>query len=267
MNGISASKIRLSYGFFVGVFTIIVGILFICLCADIYYTEGFSREAASERLGLLLVPMILWVVSIVLGALLSELIPTVKTKKVNNMPYKSRQLRKRLLENNFFECVEEKRNLKKIDVVRAVIWLVCAIFGLVTSIIFIVKLTDFGHSTTVDVNSNILTMLRVLLPWIILSVVLFIFAIIGECIVSAKENEILKKLCIYQNTYKQNEPTVIHNQKSVFEKYSSKQGVFVLRLTIIAVAVIFIVLGIINGGASDVLIKAVNICTECIGLG
>jgi len=40
-----------------------------------------------------------------------------------------------------------------------------------------------------------------------------------------------------------------------------------LRLGILAVAAVFIVLGVVNGGARDVLVKAVNICTECIGLG
>ena len=39
------------------------------------------------------------------------------------------------------------------------------------------------------------------------------------------------------------------------------------RASIITVAVVFIVLGIFNGGMSDVLGKAVRICTECIGLG
>lgn len=40
-----------------------------------------------------------------------------------------------------------------------------------------------------------------------------------------------------------------------------------LRLALYAVAVIFIVAGILNQGMRDVLVKAVNICTECIGLG
>ena len=31
--------------------------------------------------------------------------------------------------------------------------------------------------------------------------------------------------------------------------------------------IVFIVLGVMNGGLRDVLVKAVNICTECIGLG
>jgi hypothetical protein len=40
-----------------------------------------------------------------------------------------------------------------------------------------------------------------------------------------------------------------------------------LRLAVVAVAVCFIVIGIFNGSANDVLTKAIKICTECIGLG
>ncbi len=39
------------------------------------------------------------------------------------------------------------------------------------------------------------------------------------------------------------------------------------RLILAGAAVALVVLGIMNGGARDVLVKAVNICTECIGLG
>lgn len=40
-----------------------------------------------------------------------------------------------------------------------------------------------------------------------------------------------------------------------------------IRMALIAAAILFILLGAMNGGAGDVLIKAKNICTECIGLG
>ena len=40
-----------------------------------------------------------------------------------------------------------------------------------------------------------------------------------------------------------------------------------LRIALYAAAVVLIVLGVMNGGLWDVLVKAVNICTECIGLG
>ena len=40
-----------------------------------------------------------------------------------------------------------------------------------------------------------------------------------------------------------------------------------VQLVILAAAVVFIVMGVANGSAHDVLVKAINICTECIGLG
>ena len=43
--------------------------------------------------------------------------------------------------------------------------------------------------------------------------------------------------------------------------------VWILRGSIVAAAVAFVVVGIINGGMNDVFTKAVAICTECIGLG
>ena len=39
------------------------------------------------------------------------------------------------------------------------------------------------------------------------------------------------------------------------------------RLILLVTAAAFIALGVVNGGWYDVLVKAINICTECIGLG
>lgn len=40
-----------------------------------------------------------------------------------------------------------------------------------------------------------------------------------------------------------------------------------LRALLFTLAAVLTVLGVLNGGARDVLIKAIHICTECIGLG
>jgi hypothetical protein len=40
-----------------------------------------------------------------------------------------------------------------------------------------------------------------------------------------------------------------------------------LWAALLAAALLLIVLGVVNGGARDVLAKAVKICSECIGLG
>ena len=40
-----------------------------------------------------------------------------------------------------------------------------------------------------------------------------------------------------------------------------------LRLVLLAVAVVFIIIGIRNGSMMAVVNKAIRICTECVGLG
>ncbi len=55
------------------------------------------------------------------------------------------------------------------------------------------------------------------------------------------------------------------NQKNE-SKLDSKK-VFIIKIIIIVVAISAIIFGALIGGFADVLTKAVNICTECIGLG
>ena len=40
-----------------------------------------------------------------------------------------------------------------------------------------------------------------------------------------------------------------------------------VKIAILAIAVVFVIAGIFNGSMEDMLIKAINICTECVGLG
>ncbi len=51
-------------------------------------------------------------------------------------------------------------------------------------------------------------------------------------------------------------------------KHSAEpKGRRVVRAVLLAAALILILTGILNGSARDVLIKAITICTECVGLG
>ena len=42
---------------------------------------------------------------------------------------------------------------------------------------------------------------------------------------------------------------------------------FVIRAVLLCAAAVLIVLGALNGGLRDVLVKAINLCKECVGLG
>lgn len=43
--------------------------------------------------------------------------------------------------------------------------------------------------------------------------------------------------------------------------------ILLLRITVIAAAIILIVMGMIQNGYMDVMNKAIRICYECIGIG
>ena len=47
----------------------------------------------------------------------------------------------------------------------------------------------------------------------------------------------------------------------------TKLAVRMLRILLLASAAAMIIIGVLNGGMRDVFVKAVNICSECIGLG
>ena len=66
---------------------------------------------------------------------------------------------------------------------------------------------------------------------------------------------------------KEKKPSI---EKSVDEKrYIKNENIFIwiVRAIIFVVAVTFIILGVFNNGMKEVFVKAINICTECIGLG
>ena len=50
-------------------------------------------------------------------------------------------------------------------------------------------------------------------------------------------------------------------------KACCKKPVAIARIAILVIAIVLVVLGACNEGTKDILTKAVNICTECVGLG
>jgi len=61
------------------------------------------------------------------------------------------------------------------------------------------------------------------------------------------------------------EPQPVEEKKPC--KKCKTMGVWSLRAVIFVAAVLLIIVGVQNGGMKEVLLKAINICTQCIGLG
>lgn len=81
---------------------------------------------------------------------------------------------------------------------------------------------------------------------------------VAELILYAAVAALLELICLFVEILRRRTPRSSEH---------SNVALLVTRLAVGVVAIVFIVLGAVNGGASDVLIKAIKICTECIGLG
>ena len=51
------------------------------------------------------------------------------------------------------------------------------------------------------------------------------------------------------------------------ERKLSPKSALIIKIAVITIGIVSLIFGAIFGGFADVLTKAVNICTECIGLG
>lgn len=66
---------------------------------------------------------------------------------------------------------------------------------------------------------------------------------------------------------KKEKKTVSISKELSEQELADAKRIRISRCCILCVAVFFIIYGLATGGIADVLAKAINICTECIGLG
>ena len=143
------------------------------------------------------------------------------------------------------EAARAEENLrKKIAYGTAAVIAVCAVLSLG-------YLLNRDHFTSWDLEMVMGQMLMHTLPWIIVA----FGAVIAASFVCRSSME--REIALLKGVSGNKAPEVA----------AKPSHVLYVRIALYAVAVTLIVLGINNGGMRDVLIKAINICTECIGLG
>jgi flagellar biosynthesis protein FlhB len=109
--------------------------------------------------------------------------------------------------------------------------------------------------TADDLIKQAINMSMHLMPWCIISFGVFIGFTFYVEYSAKKTTEILLQ--------------VIKTEGKVTKEELKENNIakYIAQGAILIIAVVFIVIGVANGGAADVLQKAVNICRECIGIG
>lgn len=239
----------------VSILTILMGIVFIIQILRIYYgnDKTFTREICGKFLLQILPIIILWVITIISSFVYFQINNNSK-KEFAKITYASK------LKNLEAMCPydvegykpvdKEKKKLKIIKIINIAILVICSILSL--GYLLNVKHFDSeGELTRQAIDMGIH-----LLPWVIISFGSMIGTTIYEEIVSKKLIELVKQI-------------IKNNGKKEIEKQTNNKTLVIniTRGVILGLSLILIVVGIFDGSVEDVLQKAINICTECIGLG
>lgn len=241
--------------------TFILASLFILFSLTIY-TKGieelktnptyqiYTREIVEHYLSYIIVPFILWILVIIFGLVTSYLFPINKkknTKLDSILTYE--RLRKRVEVNN------EDTNLLRRN--RKIGFIIASIISLLCMILPCRYIFTPSNFTGVDSNKDVLGLVFNILPFVIISFISFI----GYSIYFYKNINLEIKILLEKQ--KENKKDPKDNKESFFD---SPLFINIVRGVILVTGITFVVLGIFNKGFEDVLIKAINICSECIGL-
>ena len=252
MNEKTAKWIRLSYGAVLSISAAAAGLCLMGGALGIYQSGGeqlYTPQKVAEAFAGIAVPVWLFV-ALCTGAFLLEAIlpPRGKGKNIPNPEMnRSRLLSKADMTycGPQLKAAIEKESKKRSGVIAIGLTLLS-----VCSAVFLVYAANGSHFSDTDVTGSMVSAMGVFFPCLAVPFAYGVFAvyfckksILAEC-------ELLKTV-----------------PKAAQPAPCAQKSLPWLRWVLLAVAVAIFLYGFFAGGTVDVLTKAVNICTECVGLG
>ncbi len=269
----NAHKLRMCYALFLGLFTAIMGVLYIVSAADIYFSdmggtgEVYTREIVGQKLSLLLIPSLVWIAAVIGGFVLSVLFPLRASRKKPSEAEVLAKLRRRMPAADGEEFFALRQTYRRAERVRFFVWCACAAVCLLAAVMSAVYLFNTAHFPAADINKEVLAMLKNILPYIGAALLVCCGALVFEGFYARTQLPRMRKLLtLWRGTMSETPPFA--TQRAAISRVCESETFLVgIRLAVLALGVTLFVLGLFNGGIEDVFRKAVMICTECIGLG
>ena len=253
---------------YMSIFTALLGAAFIVCVLYIFFTGPimdsssmrpftYNAELVGEYLSYLAAPIALYIASAILAYIFYQFFPERKSDFV-----KPRQITflRRIKKYDLAEIkdLNNKKVLKRNKIIRLIAYISTGIVVLVSLFVSIWYMKDDKNFLLTDpVRQNVFMFLDVL-PFVVISLVWGIACVFVSDITAKQDISILKNEKLF---------VLDKKLKVLVDDKTDKIIVNVARVAIGVTAITFIVLGVLNGGMRDVFIKAINICTECIGLG
>lgn len=246
-------------GIVTAVLVLLAGICFILSCISIYRSgdRPFSPESVANHFKAIRVPVFACIVSIAVSGILALIFPKdapkpkairAQTDIINALRAKAGTITDEELAKSATREQSRRKYLSFLSflVYTGIYVRLCLLF------------TNPAGFTVENLNQNVL---QIMLTIMVYSVLLFGSSMLRACL---EKQSLLREIAVYKAALAEGKCDGIPTVK---EKKTCKHTVLITRCILFAIAAVFIVLGIFNGGVQDVLGKAIAICTECIGLG
>lgn len=266
----TCKTVRLAYGWVLSAMTVITGVLFIWQTLDIYITGTapgytgtfiFTRERVAERIATIAPAFWLWIAMIAAGFIVWEVFPVNQKRGAYGDPrYALARMKKRLPASVGDELADKYAFVRREEKILKILWLCCAVFGLVAAIYSIVYLAIPSHFPKENVTEEVLAMVKNIFPFVFVLFALCCGAAVYEGISAKKQIPYVRQLVAGAKAQE-----AVHGK--IYNILHHKYCLLTVRVTLGCIAVAFIIAGACTGNMDAILKKAINICTECIGLG
>lgn len=248
--------------------TVVVGLLFIVQVWSIFRSAehgAFTVARISEHFKQIAVPVFFWGLALVVNIVLGYVYPDEKEKV---KPYFESGQRIARLKKRLPKDATSVQSTTA-DTVGLVLGWATIGFACVAAIVSLVYLFDKSYSPVlseaifVGHNGAADRLLRVLV-WCGGAMMLVVASVIFNDYLAKKKEERMKSE-IAENAKQGKKVLAVKEEKAT--KTRLEKLVWYIRGAVAIVGIVFVITGICNGGMADVLKKAINICTQCIGLG
>ena len=245
--------VRRIYFALITVALIAVAILLMVQCVAIYRLGDtpFTRESVATHFAPIAVPVYVCIGLVAAGLVLSPLLPAAPDSKPDRDNVTLRRLHDKLASSC---CSDEQcRQVFAQRRVRRVHLAVTLVLLAIGSAVFLWYATDLSRFTVEDINGSMIRAMLLLAPCM---GVPGVYAVITAFVC---RRSIRKEIELLRTAPKGNSTSAPAAHNEAWLPY--------LQGALLVIGVALVVVGLLENGAAAVLTKAINICTECIGLG
>ena len=277
MSQTTIKRIHLAYGIVLSLLVITLGILLIASCLDIYHSgpRPFSVESVSEHFAGIALPFYLCLIWALGGFVLALALPIEKSRlKATASPQDTlRRLSAKLDAAHQTESIRRERTLRLVLIgINAALYLI----GATLSLIYLLNRANFPaqNANAEILNGALAVGINLALPFALSIALCFINKASVKREIMYVKQEMVKQShekiekAIQDEVVEQGNISLasVTKEKSFFVK-REKEILLVVRCAVLVIGLVFVIVGMVNGGMADVVQKAIKICTECIGLG